>query len=300
MGLYPQSVQKEVYGSDPDVRIAGIFESQADAKRADGGVVIGGRWPFASGCHHSDWAMLGFPIKDDSGNPVDQGLALVPMRELGVEPTWNVAGMSGTGSDTLTGSDIFVPNERVIAFSEAARGFYIGRTPGHIYRAPFVPAAVLAVLPPILGLARGALDVTLERLHKGKRVAYTFYDDARKAPATQMNIARAATLIDTAFLHAHRSAAVVDRSAETGEDIDFVSRARLRMDCGYAAQCCRDAVEILLSIQGASSFALSNPLQRIWRDLETASRHGLLDAGTCQEIYGRALLGIEDRTTMLI
>jgi len=36
---------------------------------------------------------------------------------------------------------------------------------------------------------------------------------------------------------------------------------------------CRDGVDRLMSVQGASAFAESNPIQRVWRDIATASRH---------------------------
>src|SRR6476646_1550200 len=48
---------------------------------------------------------------------------------------------------------------------------------------------------------------------------------------------------------------------------------------------------LLLNVQGASAFAESNPIQRVWRDLEMASRHGLLAGEVPLEIYGRALVG---------
>jgi hypothetical protein len=63
---------------------------------------------------------------------------------------------------------------------------------------------------------------------------------------------------------------------------------------------CRNAVDLLLNAQGASSFADSNPLQRIWRDLETASRHAILNPDISQEVYGKALLGVEERITPLV
>ena len=37
--------------------------------------------------------------------------------------------------------------------------------------------------------------------------------------------------------------------------------------------------------------AHSGPLQQVWRDLEMASRHGLLSGKVPHEIYGRALVG---------
>ncbi len=53
---------------------------------------------------------------------------------------------------------------------------------------------------------------------------------------------------------------------------------------------------------GASSFAQVSPLQRIWRDANTAGRHALAGPLVNQEVYGKALLGIpyEGNITPLI
>ncbi|MGV2920001.1 hypothetical protein [Streptomyces alfalfae] len=57
----------------------------------------------------------------------------------------------------------------------------------------------------------------------------------------------------------------------------YDTRARLRVDTGRAAALAREAVDIVCSAQGAASFGESNPLQRIWRDIEAGSRHAVLD-----------------------
>ena len=51
----------------------------------------------------------------------------------------------------------------------------------------------------------------------------------------------------------------------------------------------------MLDVQGAGAFALNNPLQRIWRDMHIASRHGLSVPGMKQELYGRALLDADEQ-----
>ncbi|MGH9243442.1 MAG: hypothetical protein ACRD29_03810 [Acidimicrobiales bacterium] len=66
---------------------------------------------------------------------------------------------------------------------------------------------------------------------------------------------------------------------------------------GWAARQCREAVDILASAHGASTFAEVNPLQRIWRDVSTASRHTTVAPGINQEVYGRALLGVDEHAT---
>jgi 3-hydroxy-9,10-secoandrosta-1,3,5(10)-triene-9,17-dione monooxygenase len=80
----------------------------------------------------------------------------------------------------------------------------------------------------------------------------------------------------------------------------FLDRARARMDTGYVARRSREALDLLLSIQGAGSFAEVSPLQRIWRDQETGSRHAVINPSISSELYGRALLGIEQQVTPLI
>lgn len=67
------------------------------------------------------------------------------------------------------------------------------------------------------------------------------------------------------------------------------------MDIGQAAKLARDAVDLLLNVGGAGSFAEVNSLQRIWRDIETASRHASINTDLSRELYGRALLGIEEQ-----
>jgi alkylation response protein AidB-like acyl-CoA dehydrogenase len=62
----------------------------------------------------------------------------------------------------------------------------------------------------------------------------------------------------------------------------------------------RDAIRELVSAHGAASFAESNPLQRIWRDSEVASRHAVANPAINALVYGRALLGITDGVTTMV
>jgi len=71
------------------------------------------------------------------------------------------------------------------------------------------------------------------------------------------------------------------------------------MDTGYIINAARDAIDVLMSAHGASSFAEFNPLQRIWRDSETAGRHAVLSPDISAEVYGCALLGIPEKVTPL-
>ena len=288
---FSDQAQREVFEGNPDARTIGVLAMSEPARAIDGGYLVSGRWPYASNCLHAHWAILAVPLPLDGG--IAPGVILAPMSDLKIEDTWHVVAMRGTGSQTVIGENLFVPAHRVLPVETLAKGLSPRtNTDELIYRESFMPTAIIAVAPPILGMAQAALDLTLERLNAAsKPIAYTFYDDARKAPSMQLALAQAATLIDTASMLMRCWSDEIASAARAGEDFAFTKRAKLRMDIGHTMKCCRDAVALLLSVQGASAFAESNPIQRVWRDLEMASRHGLLSGEVPHEIYGRALVG---------
>jgi 3-hydroxy-9,10-secoandrosta-1,3,5(10)-triene-9,17-dione monooxygenase len=64
--------------------------------------------------------------------------------------------------------------------------------------------------------------------------------------------------------------------------------------------CITDAINILVSAHGAGTFAESSPLQRMWRDSNTAARHAIVLPSVGIEVYGKALLGVENTVTPLV
>ena len=299
-GLFPDQAQRDVLEDSPGHRIAGVLAPTAEATRVDGGYRVTGSWGWASGCLHAQWAVVGFPVPDEHGEIVDQGLALVPMTDLSIEDTWFVAGMRGTGSNTLVARDILVPEHRVISIPAAIGGRYATEhTDEALYRSAFIPVAAIVLAGPQLGLAQAALDLVLEKAPK-RGISYTFYDTQTEAPTVQLAVAKAASLIDAAHLFAYRAAADIDQAAADGVYPDYAARARVRMDTGAAIENAREAIRTLVSAHGAGSFAEVSPMQRIWRDSEVASRHAVISPAISSEVYGRALLGLTDGVTALV
>jgi 3-hydroxy-9,10-secoandrosta-1,3,5(10)-triene-9,17-dione monooxygenase len=300
-GLYPQQAQDEIFGADPDARVAGVLAPTATSQKADGGQVITGKWGFASGSLHASWVIVGIPVVDEAGEMVDQGLALVPREQITIEDTWYVAGMRGTGSNTIVADGVFVPNHRILSVPPAVGGRYpTEHKDERLYHSALVPVLALILNGTMVGLAQGAFEIVTRSLAQGRGIAYTFYDKSSLAPTTQLQMAEAAQLIDTARLHLMRAADDIDRCAQTDDYMDFLTRARVRADVGTIAKRTREAVDLLLNVHGAGSFAEANPLQRVWRDLEVCTRHAVVNAEISRELYGRALLGVEEQVTALI
>ena len=301
VGLFPERAQDEVFGADPGALVSGVLAPTATAVRADGGWRITGKWFYNSGSWHATWAGLGFPVTDEAGEVVNQGLALIPRSDLGLEDTWFVAGMRSSGSNCLVAEDVFVPEHRVMVVPPAIVGDYPTEHADSepLYRSAFVPVLALVLVGPQLGLGQAALDYVISRAGK-KPVSYTFFTTQAESAGFQLQIAEAARLLDTARLHAQRAADDIDDAAARGEYPDFLTRARIRSDTGYTAECVTKAIDILLYAHGAGSFADVSPLQRIWRDSATAARHAVVSPQVSYEVYGKALLGANDTITPLV
>jgi len=298
--LFPERAQADIWASDPDAWIAGSLAPNGETVAVDGGWRVSGRWPWASGSMHAQWAACGIHMKNERGEMTNLGLSLMPIEDLTVEDTWFMAGMKGTGSNTIVAKDVFVPEHRFLPYPQAFGGDYrTEHTDEVVYRAAFVPITVLILAPSQLGVAQSALEHAIAR-STSRGITHTNFTRQADSAGFQMQIAEAAMKIDTAFLHARRAADDLDRYAQDNRLMDVTTRARVRMDTALAAKYCRDAVEILVAAHGTSSLADSNRMQRLWRDVHTASHHAITEWQVNLEVYGKALLGVEPNITHLI
>ena len=299
-GYGGKQMQDDIWGANPDSRVAGVFAPSATAVAVEGGLRVTGKWAWASGSLHSDWAFVGVPVVDVDGNQIDQGFATIPMSEVTIEDTWYVVGMQGTGSNTIVANDVFVPNYRIVSVPKLISGE--APTPFKdetLYRSTFIPVAALGLVGPQLGLASRALEYVREKAAT-RGISYSFYDRQMDSPSFQMGLAEAASMLDVAHLLAYRAAEDIDTAAKEGRWMTYLERARVRMDTGQAIIKARDAIDKLISIHGAGSFAEGCLLQRLWRDCETAGRHAVISPSISTEVYGKALLGIEGDVTALV
>ena len=292
IGLCPTRVQDDVFGADPDVLVCGSLPPVGTAVAVEGGVRLSGRWSYVSGSLHARWAVLGFNLVDETGAVIEPALAPVPAADYTVSDTWFTAGMRGSGSNTLSAEDVFVPRHRVVSRARLDAGDYPTEHKHEVtYRSGYYATHTLGLVGPLLGLGRAALDHVLDAAAT-KRMAGTTFGRQADSASLQMQLGNAALLIDTAHLHAYRAADDLDDHAARGEQPTFPVRARVRADASRAAGQVVDAITILLNVHGSAGFVDSSPLQRIWQDANVAARHVTLLPGISYEVYGKALLGL--------
>jgi 3-hydroxy-9,10-secoandrosta-1,3,5(10)-triene-9,17-dione monooxygenase len=124
LGYYDPETQREVWDTNPDALVASSIALAAGrARKADGGFIVNGRWPFSSVVDNSDWNMLAVTVFDDDGKtPIDWRLCLVPKSDYEIVDTWYAMGMAGTGSKDVAVTELFVPERRALALQRCRGG----------------------------------------------------------------------------------------------------------------------------------------------------------------------------------
>jgi pyruvate dehydrogenase complex dehydrogenase (E1) component len=158
-----------------------------------------------------------------------------------------------------------------------------------------MPVAAAASVGTIVGMAKGAKDVFLNRL-PGRKITYTDYESQREAPITHIQVAEATMKIDEAEFHARRTAALVDGKGADGTEWKLEERALTRADVGAVIRLAKDAIDILNTASGGTSIYSGIPIQRINRDIQAVNQHALMHPNTNAELYGRVLCGLEPNT----
>ncbi|MDB5875041.1 MAG: hypothetical protein JWQ07_4483 [Ramlibacter sp.] len=299
LAYWPQEAQDEIWKSKPANLIAGTVVPTGLCEPAEGGFQISGRWPFASNCENSQWLFVSAMLPERDGVPAGVGWFLIPSSSVEIDQSsWHVAGMQGTGSKTLHASmPVFVPNHRVIRFSDVQQG----TTPGvsipdnAMAKFAFSTFGAVALIGPVLGMAQGALDWFTESLRSKARA------NMRPGPAmlasanpfTQERAGRAAAGIDAAMGLLRVALAPAEEAVYAGQIPDIDQRLRVRRAIGFAARQSVEAVNVLFEGAGASSGDLDSPIQRHWRDVNFAARHVSLDVQGINAMVGQHLLGLQ-------
>ena len=134
-----------------------------------GGYRVTGRWDFASGCRHSSWIGAHGAVVDPDGslrlNRHGQPTILTwlfPAREATLLDNWNPIGLRGTGSESYTVKDLFVPEELTGTREDPT----LRRERGPLYAFPQQTLYSVGIASVALGIARGMLDAFIDLARK--------------------------------------------------------------------------------------------------------------------------------------
>lgn len=295
---FPLEAQEKIWGENPDALVVATAAPTGQCERLDGGWRISGRWPFASNCDNSSWAIVSAMAPEVDGEGAGAAWFLVPMADLAIDHgSWRVSGLQGTGSKTLVAqSPIFVPDAHVVRFSAIVAGATPGGAiPGNrLADYAFSTFGAAALVAPLLGMAQGALDWFVEAMQTKVRLAIRpgAPITAAQSPATQARVGAASAAIDAARALLRADLGQAECRIAEGQMLDVAERIRVRRALVFTAAQAVTAVNLLFEGAGASSVDLDTPIQRHWRDINAGARHVSLDVQAVYGLVGQERFGL--------
>jgi len=104
--LLVDEAAEEIYAK-PDLRMTAAYAPTGQAMPVRGGYRVTGRWLWNTGGIHGQWFMPACMTPTDTGEQTL--MAALPAAALAYQDNWRAAGMSGTATNTVTATDVFVP-----------------------------------------------------------------------------------------------------------------------------------------------------------------------------------------------
>jgi 3-hydroxy-9,10-secoandrosta-1,3,5(10)-triene-9,17-dione monooxygenase len=294
--FFPLEAQQEVW-DDPDNLLAVSYSPSPKVEVVDGGIKIAGSWPWASGVDSAAWLILSVLIPGKEGPPT-LAWCLVPVGDVSVDhDSWNVSGLQGTGSKTVTIVEpVFVPKHRVLPvgaiFSGKVPGLDVpGNDQARFGYPTFGPTALVA---PIVGMAQGALDAFTATARGARRMARPgVFEQVAESALIQSLIGEAAARIDAARTLMVTSLQEGQELVGNGGSLNLEQRVRIRRNHGFAARTSAEVVNEIYIKSGAAAADEKNRVQRFWRDANTAALHSSIDWDTLSALYGTQQLGLQ-------
>lgn len=296
LGL-PDAGVEEVHGTTATTIIAGTaVQGGGQAIPVEGGYRVNGHWSFGSGCQEATWMLGSFQILD--GGTPRQGAhggqfwrGVFPRAEATiVEGSWDVSGLRGTGSFDWTVKDVFLPERRTMIHAGVPLDNQWARWPGVTYALPaqaWVGPHHSAV---ITGIARAGIDaliaLAVEKTPRGR--TGMLCDN----PQVQDAVGRADAILNAGRVYRGAMIAGLWHTIAAGGETTLEQRARCRLAAVHAADCAREAMDLVYRHGGSTSFKRESRLAECWRDLHVVGQTVTI-APEWYPIGGRAFLGLD-------
>lgn len=261
-GFLDPALGREVFAT-PRLCLAGSGAPTGVADRDGDGWCLNGHWAHASGAplatHFTLNARLreaGRPLLDAQGQPRVRAF-IVPAAEVQVDAqSWHSIGLRASASCAFTLTDVRVPAHH--AFDLVPGGATVD---GPLYRFPFEALALATLAACVAGMARRFVELAeplalrpLPRLGGPSAAAATTYAQASAALAT----ARGAFFAE------------LDRAWPDAADAAPLAEAAHAL-----VRTAREAVDRLYPCCGLQAADPRSDINRVWRDLHTATQHAI-------------------------
>lgn len=266
-GYLPPSLTNEIFKEDR-VCFGGSGALSGVATETAGGYLVSGSWKYATGAPHCTHFTANCKIEKDGqlltdpqGAPLYRSF-LFTRDEVRIYTDWDTMGLRATASESFSVSSLFVP---------AARSFMIRpeatTLPGAVYQYPFQQFAETTLAVNTLGMAAHFLEAFRELAARPGAQSVMRQKEQEAGEQLQQLRTRFYAAVDDSW-----NSLLKDRSVPVPQLQEVSELSRL------LAGSSRELVADLYPWCGVSATKNGTVLNRIFRDIFTASQHSLLNA----------------------
>jgi alkylation response protein AidB-like acyl-CoA dehydrogenase len=253
-----------------DVCLAGSGATDGTAEIVDGGYIISGTWKYASGAYHATHFTANCIIKKDGEvvlNADGTQLILpffVDKKNVELLPTWKYIGMVATGSHSFKVTDLRVGDNNRFKIDPA-----YAKVAGKLYQYPFLQLAEATLAVNLSGMAVHFMDLCQAVFAEKKKRS--------KLTETNKQLLDSMLIQQTYQLQTTRDKFFTAVDESWKEDIDSADKLNAVSQISRAlAKQALAVVDTLYPYCGLQAASPDTEINRVWRDIHTASQHSLL------------------------
>jgi len=277
----------EIFNTPPGILAWGAINHEV--KAVPGGYMANARWEFASGSRQASW--LGSHVriveadgttrKKKDGAPEIRTI-LFPMTSATMYDVWDVIGLKGTGTDSYSVENLFIP-EKFVAQRDDMSAV---REKGPLYKLTTNAVFSMGFAATSLGVARATLDAATDlarsKIPQGLSAM-------RENSAVQGVIGRTEASLRAARAYLYTTAAEIWRDLERGERITEERRIAIRIAATWTIHQSAAVVDTAYHMSGATAVFAKNPFERRFRDMHAIAQQ-IQARDTHYEDAGKAIL----------
>jgi alkylation response protein AidB-like acyl-CoA dehydrogenase len=289
----PRAAAQEVFASARTGLAWGAQNNTSKAVRVKDGYRVTGTWGFASGSRHTTWIGAHSAVQNEDGSPRLRADGKPEVRSFlflkskaHVVDDWQVLGLRGTGSDTYTVTDLFVPDEHAPCRDAVEER----RENGPLYVIISNLLYATGFCATGLGVGRRMLE-TYTQLARGKQSRAAINSMANNN-AVQKEIAQLEGKLSAARAFVQEAVCEAYEAAEN-DRLHVDLRMRLRLATTYAMNEAADVAYACYRGAGTTAILNSQPFERRFRDAMSVSQH-LQGMSAHLEMVGRHLIGADN------
>lgn len=277
----------EIFNTAPGILAWGAVNH--DVRAEPGGYRANARWEFASGSRHASWLGAhvriteadGTPRRKPDGSPEIRTI-LFPISSATMYDVWDVIGLRGTGTDSYSVDNLFIP-EKFAALRDEPHAL---REKGPLYQIPTNTIYSMGFAATSLGVARAQFDAVVELSRKKTPQGLTAM---KENSAVQAQIGRTEARLRRARAYLFATAAEVWEDLVAGNPLTEAHRIALRL---AATSTIHESTEIVTSayhMVGATAVFRAQGFERRLRDMHAINQQ-LQARDTHYEDVGKAIL----------